>query len=72
MASWERWESSKVARWGRWEGSEVARWEILGFFKAIFLFCGISVIFFQCCFMSKTQVLMTVSDFSMPACSFVH
>ena len=59
MASWERWESSKVARWGRWE--------ILGFFKAIFLFCGISVIFLQCCFMSKTQVLMRVSDFSMPA-----
>ena len=27
-------------------------------------FCGISVIFIQCCFMSETQVLMTVLDFS--------
>ena len=28
-------------------------------------FCGISAIFFQCCFKSKTQLLlMTVSDFS--------
>ena len=26
--------------------------------------CGISAIFFQCCFMIETQVLMTVSDFS--------
>ena len=26
-------------------------------------FCGISAIFFQCCFMSETQALMTVSDF---------
>ena len=26
-------------------------------------FCGISTMFFQCCFMSETQVLMTVSDF---------
>ena len=26
-------------------------------------FCGIAVIFFQCCFLSETQVLMTVSDF---------
>ena len=26
-------------------------------------FCGISVIFSQCCFMSETQVLMTISDF---------
>ena len=25
--------------------------------------CGISAIFFQCCFMIETQVLMTVSDF---------
>ena len=25
-------------------------------------FCGISAIFFQCCFMSEAQVLMTVSD----------
>ena len=26
-------------------------------------FCGISTIFFQCCFMSETQVLMIFSDF---------
>ena len=26
--------------------------------------CGISAIFFQCCFMIETQILMTVSDFS--------
>ena len=26
-------------------------------------FCGISAIFFQCCFMSETQILMAVSDF---------
>ena len=26
-------------------------------------FCGIFVIFSQCCFMSETQVLMTISDF---------
>ena len=25
-------------------------------------FCGISVIIFQCCFMSKTQLLMTASN----------
>ena len=25
--------------------------------------CGISAIFFQCCFMIETQILMTVSDF---------
>ena len=25
--------------------------------------CGISAIFFQCCLMIETQVLMTVSDF---------
>ena len=25
--------------------------------------CGISAIFFQCCFMIETQVLITVSDF---------
>ena len=25
--------------------------------------CGISAIFFQCCFMIQAQVLMTVSDF---------
>ena len=27
--------------------------------------CGISATFFQCCFMTETQVLMTVSDFSV-------
>ena len=27
-------------------------------------FCGISTNFFRCCFMSETQVLMAVSDFS--------
>ena len=27
-------------------------------------FCGISTIFFQYCFMSETQVLMTISNFS--------
>ena len=27
-------------------------------------FCGISTTFFQCCFISETQVLMTVSNFS--------
>ena len=26
--------------------------------------CGISAVFFQCCFMIETQVLMAVSDFS--------
>ena len=26
-------------------------------------YCGISAVFFQCCFMIETQVLMTVSDF---------
>ena len=33
MASWERWEGSKVARWERWESSEVARWEVPGFIR---------------------------------------
>ena len=28
-------------------------------------FCGIFAIFFQCCFMIETQVLMTVSNFSV-------
>ena len=26
-------------------------------------FCGISAIYFQCCFMSEAQILMTISDF---------
>ena len=33
MASWERWEGSKVARWERWESSEGARWKFVDLFK---------------------------------------